>query len=72
MPNNCLITNKINRSLNILILLKTKFNASKIRSKQTYKKRCIYEMWPIRYIKIYIEDINIHKQTYKMRPVILP
>ena len=72
MPNNCLITNQINGSLNILILLKTKFNASKKRSKQTYKKRYIYEMTPIRYIKIYIEDINIHKETYKMRPVILP
>ena len=72
LPNNCLITNKINRNLNILILLKTKFNASKKRSKQAYKMRYIYKMRPISYTKIYIENISIHRQTYKMRPIILP
>ena len=36
VANNCWLTNKINRSLNILVLLKTKFNASKKRIKQTW------------------------------------
>ena len=72
LPNNCLITNKINRSLNIFILLKTKFNASKKRSKQTYKMSYIYKMRARRYIKIYIQDISIYKQTHNMRPRILP
>ena len=34
LPNNCLITNKINRSLNILVLLKMKFKATKKQSKK--------------------------------------
>ena len=39
LPNNCLITSQISRSLlKILVLLKTKFNASKKRSKQTWDK----------------------------------
>ena len=39
LPNNCLIANMINRSLNMLVLLKTKFNASKKRIKQIYEMR---------------------------------
>ena len=35
----CYKINKVNRSLNILFLLKRKFNASKKRSKQTYEMK---------------------------------
>ena len=44
------MTNKINRSLNILILLKTKFNASK-NEVNKHKMKYIYKMRPIRYKK---------------------